>query len=306
MKKTIVLAAVSSCGLLGISNALAQTTVFSDNFTTDTSLSQPPWYNLNNTSAASFALNPTANQGLALTTTTGSTGKVNEMFAEFASSPVTLSGAGQYIQLVVNFNSSAGMATDSGGLLVGLYNNNTVNSTNEQGSGVNGSAGIGGETSGSTGYFGIMGYSTAASTSTKFYARNGSGTDVNELGYYSTQGANVTQLGSSPASGNAALGLNVNYTLTYTITDEGASGNQVNAIISNGSTVLDNWTQNDTAGLYDNFNQLDFGAYGKASAVDVNILNESVIVSVPEPTTLALAGLGGLVLTGFSRRFRRR
>jgi len=219
MKKAIILALTSSCALLA---AQAQTTIYSDNFTSDSSLSQPPWYNLNNTSAASYALNPTAGQGLALTVSAG-TGKLNEMFAEFASSPVTLTGAGQYIQLVVNFNSPSGMNTDTGGLLVGLYNNSTINSTNEQGSG-GGSTTVGGETSGSKGYFGIMGYNTTAGTSTKFFARNGSATDVNELGYYSTQsGAGATtQLGSSAATNNANLALNINYTLTYTITDEGA------------------------------------------------------------------------------------
>ncbi len=299
MKKAIILAVALSSGVIATQ---AQTTIFTDNFTADSSLSQPPWYNLNNTSAASYALNPTAGQGLALTVSSG-TGKLNEMFAEFASSPVTLSGAGQYIQLVVNFNSPSGMATDTGGLLVGLYNNSTVNSTNEQGSG--GTTSVGGETSGSTGYFGIMGYNTTAGTSTKFFARNGSATDVNELGYYSSQGTAVTQLGSSAATGNANLANGVNYTLTYTNTDEGTS-DQVNAIISNGSTILDTWTMNDATGAYNSFNQLDFGAYGKAGPVNINILNESVITtaSVPEPSTFALAG-AGLAFLGMAR-FRRR
>src|SRR5580693_556330 len=132
MKKTNVLAIATVCGLLSLSSAMAQTTVYSDTFTSDSSLAQPPQYNLNNTSAASYALNPTANQGLALNVNSGSTGKLDEMFAEFTGTPISLTGAGQYIQLVVNFNATTAINTDTGGLLVGLYNNSTVNSTNEQ------------------------------------------------------------------------------------------------------------------------------------------------------------------------------
>ncbi len=303
MKKALVpVALIVQCVFLASSSS-GQTTIFSDTFTSDSSLAQPPWYNLNNTSAASYALNPTAGQGLALTVASPSTGKVNEMFAEFT--PVTLS-AGQSIYLTVNFNSSSGMNTDTGGLLAGLYDNATVNSANEQGSS-GGSTATGGETAASQGYFGIMGYNTGAGTSTKFYSRQGGATDENELGYYSemTTGS-YTQVGTSyAASGNANLGLNVNYTLTYSITDNGASGNLITAIISNGSTQLDDWTETDANGLYDTFNQLDFGAYGKATQVDVNILSESVSVSaVPEPSVAALAG-AGLGLIGLIR-FRRR
>jgi hypothetical protein len=304
MKNAIIYAA-TAFGLVYLSSsALAQTTVFSDDFATDSSLSQPPWYNLNNTSAASYAF--TAGQGLGLNVTSGSTGKVNEMFAQFSSSPITLS-SGEYISLTVNFSSSSGMATDTGGLLAGLYNTATVASTNEQGSS-NGSLGIGGETAASQGYFGIMGYNTSAGTSTKFFSRTGGASDANELGYYSSMTAgSYTQLGSAAASGNANLALNTVYTLTFTITDEGASGDSVNAIISDGSTMLDDWTQTDASGLYNSFNQLDFGDYGKASAVDLNIISESVITtaSVPEPSTLALAAMGGMGLFGLMR-FRRR
>jgi hypothetical protein len=290
---------------LTIPQALMAQTIFSDTFTSDSSLGSE-WYNLNNTTAASYGLNGSQGPGLNLTVASG-TGKVNEMFAQFASSPVTLS-QGEALTLTVDFNSPTGMATDTGGLLVGLYNDQNFNGqtpANEQGA--TGSTATGGPTAASQGYFGIMGYNTSAGTSTKFYSRAGGATAANELGYYSEQTSGTfTQLSSFAASGNSPLALNTAYQLNYTITDNGASGNSILATISRGSTTLDSWTSTDAAGTYDSFNELDFGNYGKATQVDLNILDESVTLATPEPNSLALLAGGLALLPSAWRRLQKR
>jgi hypothetical protein len=267
--------------------ATSQTTVFSDNFTADTSLATPPWYNMNNTPNASATLDPTAGQGLALNVSTG-TGKVNEEFAQFSATPITLATAGDYITLTVNFNSPDVLA-NTGGLLAGLLNTRgTVASANET------TTATGGATADDTGYFGIMGYNTSAGTSTKFFSRQGGVSDANELGYYSSMtAASFTQLSSFAASGNANLANSTAYTLIYTVT-KGASGDTINAVIDQGATTLDNWTSTDSTGLYNSFDELDFGFYGKNALINGNITQVQVsdlVQSVPEPSTLAFSGV---------------
>jgi hypothetical protein len=280
----------------------AQTTIFTDNFATDSSLASE-WYNLSNSTVTGVALNPTANQGLALTVPIGSSGKVDEEFAQFSGTPITLATIGDYITLTVDFNSPnfTNVSTaNTGGLLAGLfYSQGTAPSANEE------SLQTGGATAADTGYFGIMGLNTSAGTSTKFFSRQGTPTATNELAYYSIIGAaNYTQLSSSLASTNANLANNTAYVLTYTIKKTGASSDSITAIISQGATQLDGWTSTDASGLYNTFDTLDFGGYGKNQGLDLNITQISIadLIAVPEPSTLALAGLG---LLGLVTRFRR-
>lgn len=250
---------------------------------------------MNNSSTASAALNPGV--GLGLTVSSGS-GRNNEEFAQFASSPVAL-GAGEGLTLVVNF-SGTGLAVDTGGLLVGLFNTQGTVATTDLSS-----TATGGATADDIGYFGIMGYNTAAGTSTKFYTRQGGATDANELGYYSrmTSGS-YTQLSSFAATGNADLADSTAYTLTYTIMNNGASGDSITAAITDSANnTLDSWATTDASGTYNSFDELDFGAYGKAGPVDLNITSVSVLQAVPEPSTFAFAALG---LLGLVVRFRRR
>lgn len=269
--------------------------VFSDDFTTDTSLATPPWYNLNNTSAASAVLNPSPGQGLALNVSSG-TGKVNEEFAQFSTIPLSLVNIGDSVTLTVNFN-SPNIAGNTGGLLVGLFSTQgTVAAANET------TTLTGGATADDTGYFSILGYNTSAGTSTKFYSRQGGAADANELGYYSSMtSGSYTQVGSSfAASGNATLANNTAYTLTYTVTKL-SGGNSISAMISQAGTAVDNWTVTDASGLYNNFDEFDFGFYGKNALINGNVTSVQV---VPEPGAAALLGMGILGAIGYFRRQR--
>lgn len=280
--------------------AMADTTVFSDDFTTDTSLAVPPWYNMYNTVNAAATLNPTAGQGLALTVSSG-TGKVNEEFAQFTATPITLATVGDHLTLTVNFN-SPNVAANTGGLVAGLYNTQGTLATG----GLLGT-GTGGATADDQGYFGLMGFNTSAGTSTKFYSRQGGASAANELGYYSGMtAATFTQLATFAASGNGTIANSTAYTLTYTVAKD-ASGNTITAVVTQGATTVDNWTLTDAAGTYNGFDELDFGSYGKNALVNVNITQIQVtdyIQQVPEPGTFALAGLGVLGLL-FARRMCR-
>jgi len=276
--------------------------VFSDNFTTDSSLGSE-WFNLNSSANCSATWSA---GGLALNTSAG-TGKINEEFAVFAGSPIVLADAGQFITLTVTYN-SANASGNNGYLLAGLFNSQGTVATANLG---NTTVDQANSTYDDTGYAGLMGFSTYANGTTKFYQRTSvAGTlGNNELAYYST-GASGT---FSQVQGGLATSLNgtmvngTTYVLTYTVAKTG-SGDTITAVIKDTNGVQlgnDNWTVTDSSGLYNSFDELDFGWYGKngtSPAINGNIID--VTVSVPEPATFALAGLGMLGLF-IVRRVRR-
>jgi len=300
LKVIVKLSSLMALVLMAPLGAMGQATIFSDDFTSDASLASPPWYNLNNTVNAAATLNPVAGQGLALSVSSG-TGRVNEEFARFSPFPFTLFDYTDYFTLIVDFNSSS-FTGNSGGLLVGLYNTQgTV-----AGGTLTGTA-MGGATADDTGYFGFMGFNTSPITSTKFFSRQGGAIAANELAYDPEMTAgSYTQVGGTfAASGNGTLANDTAYTLAYTVA-RGFDGNTITAVITQDAAIVDSWTVTDTNFLYNNFDELDFGMYGRSGPVDFNITDVSIQTNVgpiPEPSVSALAYFGfmGLVLV---RRMR--
>jgi hypothetical protein len=287
----------------------AQTTVFSDNLAGDASLSSG-YINMNNISASvnewSFA------NGTGLTLTTAATGKLDDLVGSFA--PVTLAQAGDYVSFVVNFNSANIVQTTTpgtaagGSLLLGL---------DSSGGTALGSASplsptaTTGSTAGYVGYLGMISFNQTPKTSTKFDAKTGAGN--NDLSYPSDATPDTQISTSQPAAANAILANSTAYTLTYTVKalNAGASQDNISAIISQGSTVLDSFTFNATNGATyvtpaTTFDTFDVGLYtgSEAAGYNLNISSISVVDSLqptPEPGTLALAGLGIAALAGLRR-----
>ena len=279
---------------------MAQTTVFSDNFASDTSSSY-----LNGVSSSGTM---TWAAGTGMTLGGAGTGKISDLIGSF--SAVTLANTGDYVSFVVNFNSPTLGQTGTllpGAMLMALANSGGVPFTGGTTEAVSSSS-TGGATAGYLAYGGQMQMQASAKTSTKFWAKTGTGN--NNLSYNSNvspKTGNFTMTGT----GNGALANFDLYTLTYTIAslNTGATALQVTASIYDNttSTMIDNITGAASAVPTSTLNTFDIGLYtgSEPSGYNINLTDVSVLTNVvPEPSTFALAGLGmlGLVL---ARRMRK-
>jgi len=311
MKYSFASTVTLSIGILALagSSALAQTTVFSDDFATDAS--DPTGSYLLGVSGGTESW--TSGTGITLSGSAG--GKLEDLIGSF--STVALANSGDYVSFVVNFNSPniANTGANSGDINFAL--DNTGGTAPGTGTEAVSSSSTGGTTAGYLGYFGNIGFNSTPKTSSKMFARTGG--PNNNLDY-SSNVSSKAQVGANIAGGsNATLVNSDSYTLTYTITalNTGASQLQITEQVYDNTlnSMVDNFTTPATNGpaVYDtpssSFNAFDIGLYtgSAASGYNLNVSEVQVLTDVtasPEPTVLAL-GSSGLVLLSLIR-FRRR
>lgn len=341
MKKTLVLTIASACGLLGISSAMAQTTIFNDNFQngstvngTSTPGGTPTASSTSYDIASSKTGQATLNSGagtLEIQLSSATTSGFWEAQAVFSSSPVTLATIGDYINMTYTFNNTGNLlGTTNSAIYSGLYDD--AGTTPLAGSLA--SSGLSTATSSSfatgnaqlwSGYAGRLLGTVGGTGTQQIYSRpveNGAGTtSANQdlIGNNFGGGAYNNPTGSTGGSPTstpstiAALTASGQYTISYQLTLSAANTLSISENLFSGATAtgtaLGGFTNSFTSVTDLNFDGLAIGARNAGSSLnpemtltDINI--SDLIQTVPEPATFALAGIGfgALVLTRFRRR----
>ena len=311
---------------------LAQTTVFSDNFSGSTIQSAAP--GAGTASAADyevFVQGSTAPVGYSIapgalhfaTPATGSA--LGEVMARFGGSPVTLANVGDYVNLSLTFVDTAGVLVAGGNanssVNIGLFNSGGVNLN--QGTFLGSGSSLSGGSQTYLGYVGRLflngnasGYNRNSQTATGTTSQNQDllfNNASSSAAFNSPLGANFTGTSGSPTGFTTGLVSGDTYTFSYTITLTAANAVQVNNQLYTGpdtsGTQLMNFTGTSTSGAFlgASFDTLAFGfRYANAAATGgaLDISKISVVTNVPEPSIMALSGLGLLAL-GAVRRWKR-
>jgi hypothetical protein len=313
--------------LLALPSAvMAQTSVFSDNFSASTLNSATPTaptatstsYELS--SAKTWSPAPSIASGDLKFGIAASSSGVIEVQGLFASSPITLGSAGDYIRMSVTFVNTSGLLTQNSILGFGMYNASGVAPI---AGGLNGTAistSTGAATGGAQnwqGYVAQIGYTGLNSGFFDRQAQTGANNNNQELvtsgsSSSSYRNPSAAAVGTTSTTPSATLTAGSTYTeiLTYTLTGTGALKLDSNLYsgTDNTGTLLSTLTAT-TSGtpLTTTFDGLAIGWRSTiattATTMDINQISVmDSIAAIPEPSTLALTGLGAAALLLVRRR----
>jgi len=294
-------------------------------------------YDLSSSKTAVVSMTSGAlNLGLSAGTTSG----FWEAQAVFTGSPVTLQSVGDYIDLTYTFTDTANLLAggSSSYVMTGLYGSGgnlpVAGTSGVSGNAVtlNTTAGSPNATGNAANWQGYVGRFAGSGGSSENYTRplqNGSGTtSANQevlLGSGTGSGSGTyvnpsgSQVGSTVAS-TLALTTGSQYTIDYLITlDTGGlltlSDNLYSGAAVNPVDLLSSVSETTTSGQVStnttSFDSLAIGARNSGTSLNPQMQINQITVtesiqSVPEPATLALAGLGGSFMLFLSQRRRMR
>jgi len=298
--------------------ALADTTVFSDNFSSSTlnGVSSPTSTSTSYDIASSKAATSAIGAGdLSITLPSTSSGLV-EAQALFAASPITLASSGDYIDFKLTFTDTANILIAgklTSGLWIGLFNSGGVAPlTSLQSSGL--ATNFTGGTQGWQGYHNQL---TGTGGSVKTYLRapqTAAAGDQDLLGNNASSGTTYANPRGFQLSGQATSAVTLTngqqLTAEFKVMLNGTGGTTVSNIlfdVASGNTLLG--LSSTTNGIpITAFDGLAFGWQYKGAAGDpastMDVSSLSVTTNVPEPSTIGLV-LGGLGLLMGIRRSRK-
>jgi hypothetical protein len=322
--------------------AIGQTTIFQDTFGSSTlnpTAASPGTLNATTTAYQIASSKNASASGIAgnvftLAQSASSSG-YTEAQALFTAAPVSLATAGDYIKLYYTFTDTANVFNGNSGngfsIGVGLFNsggsaptNGTLlwNTTGVNGLASTGTSAVNGGTKNWLGYNANVAYSASSGQGSTILTRGAqSGADNRNQGIGDGSGysGNSTIKSLSGVVGQPTLTIGNIYTLAFTITYLGGVTNLINETLYNGAgtsgsiyssggfTASLSATNTPAQGLTDTFDGMVISLRGATSsgAPNIPISDITVIDSiqpVPEPSSVALAVLGGAGLLALLRR----
>ncbi len=208
-------------------------------------------------------------------------------------SPVSI-GVGQQLVTTIKFTPTGLYSTGSENFRFGLFNDPTdsqiLSDTNDDGGGT-GDLGQADPWTDSEGYAVQLALSDGVTASDNPYI--GKRTDLTNSSLLGSSGAYTWVNDSAGANIVATSGALV--TMEFILDRVGADEMLATFTISQGGSVLSTLQMTDASGIYTDFDQLFFRLSKAEGSADVLDFHELKVELVPEPATMLLLGLGGLV-----------